>query len=102
MDKIKAKNFLPLPVFRKKNSSRIKPHTAVVVCCAVGFAAKRSPTTRREHELEISKAIPVLDNLAITKHIYYQNTLSSTFYCYYFEMGSAFTGKYCPHQTFLN
>jgi hypothetical protein len=39
----------------------IKPHTAVVVCCAVGFAAKRSPTTRREHELEISKTIPDLD-----------------------------------------
>jgi hypothetical protein len=64
---------LPTGLLCLRLSSEIfPPHKAhvAVVCCAVGIAVKRSPTTRREHDpiaigLEIGKAIPGLDNLAI-------------------------------------
>ena len=38
---------MPAFVFQKFPSA-LRTHTAVVACCVEGFAAKQSPTTRRE------------------------------------------------------
>ena len=44
----------------KKNSSRMAPHTAVLVCCADGSAIEPTPTTQKRREMEISNILVIL------------------------------------------